>query len=178
MKTVLITALATLVLISFTMSCSNTSDFQSKDRGGGVEIGSAEDRKAIESAYDNWYSAWETKSSQLAAQDYSDDAFWVNAFGARRTGRAEIEDTLSQVFALDFVMAGKSRTVEKTIRFLKPDVALVESRVQREGQKTGSGEDLGTRNTTHLRVFFKSDGKWQIVSHLISDARSTESREH
>ena len=96
----------------------------------------------------------------------------------KRTGRVEIEKTLKEVFGMDFVMAGKSETVEKNVRFVKPEVAIVTSRVEREGQESGSGEKMETRKTSHLRVFVKSAGKWQIVSHLISDARNTERQEH
>jgi len=139
--------------------------------------GSAEDKKAIERAYQNWYTAWKTKDYKLASQDYSDDAIWVNAFGMRRVGREEIEITLKRVFDMANVTAGKSKTVEKTVRFIDPDIALVTSRVERIGQQTRAGKEF-TRKTSHLRVFVKSAGKWQIVSHLISDARSKERPEH
>lgn len=136
------------------------------------------DRAAIETAYQNWYAAWKTKDHMLAAKDYSDDAIWVNAFGMRRVGRKAIEQSLKDVFAMDFVMAGRSETVEKTVRFIPPNVALVTSAVEREGQKTSSGDDLPTRRTSHLRVFAKTAGSWKIVSHLISDARSKERPGH
>ena len=84
---------------------------------------------------------------------------------------------LKQVFALDFVMAGESRTVEKEITFVRPDVALLTNRVERVGQKTAAGAEF-TRSTSHLRVFVKSDGRWEIVNHLISDARSRGRAEH
>jgi len=137
-----------------------------------------EDRQAIETIYQNWYTAWETKDYKLASQDYSDDAIWVNAFGGRCVGRAEIEATLKRVFGMSSVMAGQSATVEKTVRFIDPDVALVTSRIERVGQKMPTGTTLPTRHTSHLRVFARSDGKWQIVSHLISDARSKATPEH
>ena len=79
---------------------------------------------------------------------------------------------------MDNVMAGKSKTVEKTVRFIDPDIALVTSRVERVGQQTRVSVDMPTRKTSHLRVFVKSAGKWQVVSHLISDARSKERPEH
>ena len=174
-----LSAFALTIMVLFIVSCSDSVSESNVDKNPVEPIAeSAEDKKAIETAYQNWYTAWETKDYKLAAQDYSNDAFWVNAFGMKRTGRAEIENTLKEVFAMDFVMSGKSKTVEKTVRFIKPDVALVESRVEREGQEMKSGEKLETRKTSHLRVFAKSNGKWQIVSHLISDARDTERSEH
>lgn len=135
------------------------------------------DQSLIEQVVENWNRAWQTKDAKLAAQDYSDDADWTNAFGMKRKGRAEIEKILGEVFALPFVMAGQSETANQSIRFIKPDVALVITRVERAGQRTPSGAELGTRQTSHLRVLMKSGGRWRIVSHLISDARDTERRE-
>lgn len=133
---------------------------------------------AVEQIIENWNRAWQSKDSKLAASDYSDDADWTNAFGMRKKGRAEIEKFLAEVFSLPFVMAAQSKVVEQSVRFVKPDVALVATRVERAGQRTPSGEELGTRQTGHLRVLVKSDGGWKIISHLISDARDPERREH
>lgn len=136
------------------------------------------DQVLIEQVVENWNKAWQTKDAQLAAQDYSDDADWTNAFGMKRKGRAEIEKILTQVFSIPSVMAGQSKTIEQSVRFIKPDVALVWTRVERAGQRAPSGAELGTRQTSHLRVLMKSERRWKIVSHLISDARDTERREH
>lgn len=136
------------------------------------------DQRAIEQGIENWNRAWQTKDAALAAQDYSDDADWTNAFGMKRKGRAEIQKFLAEVFSLPFVMAGESKVVEQTVKFIKPDVATVVTLVERAGQRTPAGETLGTRHTSHLRVLMKSGDTWKIVSHLISDARDPERREH
>ena len=139
---------------------------------------SADDRAEIEAAYADWYTAWRIQDPVLAAKHYSDDAEFVNAFGMRCVGRQQIQELLEEVFALDFVMAGESETVRKDVQFLRPDVALVASEIRRVGQRTAEDEALGDRKTTHLRVFEKRDGRWLLVSHLISDARKTERPEH
>jgi uncharacterized protein (TIGR02246 family) len=136
------------------------------------------DQALIEQAVENWNKAWQTKDAKLAAHDYSDDADWTNAFGMKRKGHVEIEKILAEVFALPFVMAGQSKTVEQSVRFINPDVALVSTRVERAGQRVASGEELGTRYTSHLRVMVKSKAQWKIISHLISDARNTEQPRH
>src|SRR5690606_25137795 len=69
------------------------------------------DRLQIEQAIENWNKAWQTKDYRLAAQDYSEEADWTNAFGMSRKGRTEIEQTLKEIFALPFVMEGESKTV-------------------------------------------------------------------
>lgn len=136
------------------------------------------DQAAIEQILENWNKAWQTKNAKLAAQDYSGDADWTNAFGMKKKGQAEIEKLLTEVFSLPFVMAAQSKVVEQSIKFIKLDVAVVVTRVERVGQRTPSGEALGTRETSHLRVLMKSAGSWKIVNHLISDARDPERRVH
>ena len=139
----------------------------------------APDSAAIEAALERWYRAWELRDAALGARDYADDAAWTNAFGMARRGRAEIEATLREVFALPFVVAGESRPTAQTIRWLRPDVALVVSRVERVGQQTPQGVPLGTRQTTHHRVFVRdAAGAWRIASHLISDARDRQQAPH
>lgn len=137
-----------------------------------AQIGpTASDSAAIFGALERWYQAWESRDAELGARDYTDDVEWTNAFGMTRRGRAEVEGTLREVFGLPFVVAGESQPTSQEIRWLRPDVALVVSRVERVGQQTSTGEPLGTRRTTHHRVFVRENDRWRIVSHLISDAR-------
>ncbi len=136
-----------------------------------VAAPTAADRAVILAAIDRWDKAWQVKDAALGAQDYSDDALWVNAFGMRRTGRRAIRETLAEVFGLPFVAAGNSMTIGHDVRFIGRDVAVVASRVERRGQLAPGGEELGARQTSHLRVFHRRKGRWVILSHLISDAR-------
>jgi len=132
---------------------------------------SAADRSNVLASIARWDMAWQTRDAVLASRDYSVDAHWVNAFGHTASGRAQIEGTLREVFALPFVVAGESRTVGHDVRFLGPNVAVVSTTVERLGQLAPDGQPLGTRNTSHLRVFQRQGRSWRIVSHLISDAR-------
>lgn len=138
----------------------------------------AHDRKAIEQTISNWETAWKTKNAKLAAHDYSADADWTNAFGMTRRGRTEIEALLEEVFLLPFVMAGESETASQSIRRLAPELVLVITRVERAGQLSSGGEEIGVRHTTHHRILQKTGDQWHIVSHLISDARETSRPAH
>ena len=65
----------------------------------GQSKGSKNDQALIEEKIENWNKALQAKDYKLAAQDYSDDADWTNAFGMKRKGRLEIEKVLAEVFA-------------------------------------------------------------------------------
>ena len=136
------------------------------------------DRVAVEAVIETWNEGWRTKNAELAAQGYAPDADWINAFGMRERGRDAIAARLKEVFGLTFVMGAQGRVVAQEIRFISPDVAVVITQVEREGQTSPSGEQLGRRRTSHQRVLVKEQDLWRIVSHLISDARDTTSARH
>jgi uncharacterized protein (TIGR02246 family) len=144
---------------------------------GPVSVDSG-DRVAIEAVIETWNEGWLAKNPDLAAQGYSAEADWINAFGMRERGRDAIAARLKEVFGLPFVMGAQSRVIGQEVRFIALTVAVVITQVEREGQKSPSGEQLGTRRTSHQRVLVKEQGVWRIVSHLISDARDTASTRH
>jgi uncharacterized protein (TIGR02246 family) len=138
---------------------------------------SQEERDAVLQTLDSWEEGWRTKDAALAARDYADDCDWTNAFGDRFQGKEALEDGLAFIFGLDFVMAGESEgNVIEDVAFLTPEVALVRSKLLRVGQETGTGEVMADRHVNHLRVLQKRDGRWVIVSHLISQAKEKGSR--
>jgi len=130
------------------------------------------DRSQIMQAIQRWEQAWEDKDADLAARDYSDDADWTNAFGMRRIGRERIEELLSEVFELPFVMAGTTTYEYHDFTTIERATVLVRSRAIRAGQQLPDGTTERPRRTNHLRVFSKSGERWAIVSHLISDERT------
>ena len=144
----------------------------------GPALAAGSDHVAVEAVIETWNEGWRTKDPDLAAQGYSADADWINAFGMRERGREAIAVKLKEVFALPFVMGAQGRVVGQEVRFIAPAVAVVMTQVEREGQKSPSGEQLGTRRTSHQRVLIKEQEQWRIVSHLISDARDTSSTRH
>jgi len=138
---------------------------------------SATDSTAINSKIEDWNQAWKIKDAKLAAKWYSDDADFTNAFGFNMIGKPAIEAYLTRVFKMDFVMAGNSEQTAIKLRYISDDAILAISTISRKGQQLSDGSQLGNRTTTHHRLFKKSSD-WQIVAHLISDARSIESNKH
>lgn len=132
----------------------------------------AADSAEIFGAIANWERAWKVQDAALAAQDYSDDADWTNAFGMRRTGRGSIKALLEEVFNLPFVMAGNTEYEYHDVRFVRSDVAVLRSRAIRAGQQLPDGTVEEDRRTNHLRIFERRDGRWSIISHLIGDERT------
>ncbi|MFC2954156.1 YybH family protein [Marinicaulis aureus] len=132
----------------------------------------AGDEAAVLATLDSWNRGWAEKDAALAVQDYADDTDWTNAFGDRFQTREELQEGLEFIFSLDFVMAGDSADNEfEDVIFLTPDIALIRSKLVRQGQQFNTGESRPDRHINHLRVLERRDGKWQIVSHMISQAQ-------
>ena len=131
----------------------------------------AADSAAVLATLDSWNRGWAETDAELAVESYAEDADWTNAFGDRFQGRAALFDGLEFIFGLGFVMAGDSGANEfEDITFLTPDVALLRSKLVRAGQQRSTGESMPDRHIHHLRVLERREGRWQIVSHLISQA--------
>jgi uncharacterized protein (TIGR02246 family) len=138
---------------------------------------SAKDSIQIVQKVDDWNKAWEIKNPELAAKWYSDDADFTNAFGFNMIGKEAIEEYLTRVFKMDFVMAGDSEQTSLKLKYISENIVLVISTISRKGQKLSDNRELGSRRTTHYRLFQKTN-RWNIIAHLISDARSIESNKH
>ncbi|MGB5821075.1 MAG: hypothetical protein WBG90_16435 [Saonia sp.] len=138
---------------------------------------SEKDSLEINGKIGDWNKAWKTKDASLAAKWYTNDADFTNAFGFSMIGKNEIEPYLARVFKMDFVMAGNSEQTSVKLKYISKNTVLAVSTIEREGQKLSDGKELGPRRTTHHRLFHKKDS-WEIVAHLISDARSIETNKH
>lgn len=121
---------------------------------------------------DSWNEGWKTRDVGLAIADYADDCDFTNAFGDRFEGKDQLKEGLTFIFSLDFVMAGDSESnAYQDVTFLSDSIAMIRSQLVRKDQKTDSGEVMKDRLINHLRVLEKREGRWLIVSHLVSQAK-------
>lgn len=129
------------------------------------------DAAAIQAIISNWDRGWKEFNAALATKDFATDADWTNAFGRVRKGRAAVEEYLGGQFALPQMRSRTSTPSTVSIRFVKPDVAVVNSTRETSGQRSASGAPYPVRKTHDLRVFVNDQGRWWIVSHLIMDEK-------
>jgi len=139
---------------------------------------STKDSAQVASIIEDWNRAWVNKDYLLASRWYSQDAKFTNAFGDHRKGQGEVEALLKEVFALPFVMSGKTETTEHQYQILDDNHVIVHSAVIRKGQQMPDGSLMPDRQTSHLRVFHKGKDGWKIKAHLISDARDKQNSKH
>jgi uncharacterized protein (TIGR02246 family) len=109
--------------------------------------------------YHHLLDCWNQRDAQAFAALFAEDGSSVGFDGSPMNGRAEIADTISQIFAdrMTAVYVGKIREV----RFLSPEVALVRAVC---GMVPRGQQDLNPAvNTVQSLVATWRDGAWRIA---------------
>lgn len=130
------------------------------------------DQDAIGETLLSLLSGFQERDVERLSKVYSSDADWVNAFGTVKKGSQQILDYLQGLFADENFNAGKLKAPpESKLRVLTPDVVLVSTHLQVEGQKLVGGGAIEVRDNHSLRVLQRqADGSWFIVSEMYNDA--------
>ncbi|MEM1340622.1 MAG: hypothetical protein AAF717_12980 [Bacteroidota bacterium] len=115
------------------------------------------DRKVLIKAIEDYNKAWDTADVDLAIANYSTNIYWVNSVGDVIRNRTKLQDYLSFIFKLDFVMEAKRLPQLDEITYLDDDIGIVQSVHLESGAKN-----------FHLRVFQKQGDNWKIINHLTS----------
>ena len=157
-------AFAMLVLI-FALPCVAPSQTETLSN----RSGSNEDAAAIKQVIMHWQEGWDQLNSKPLIGDYADDADWMNAFGRKQKGAADIVTSMESLFRSPAVKARRTTFGEPRIKFLRPDVALAYRDYQSVGTKLPDGKDMPRRNTHSTWILTKESGKWLIASQVISD---------
>ena len=110
--------------------------------------------------------------AELVSRNYADDADWTNAFGVRRKGSTQIRAYLSELFGRpQFRSRAPSGPATVSIKFVRPEVAVVRSFRVVAGQRGPNNEELLPRRIHRQLVMTKERGAWVIVSELVMDER-------
>lgn len=129
-----------------------------------------DDKQQIESIIKTIAEGWKEKDVEKSTKHYDDNVDWTNAFGDRMQSKEELKVLLAEIYAFDFVMKGKSENQYNDIDFLTQEIAIVRSKTVVKGQEWSDGAAMKDRHNHHLMVFQKKEGKWKVISHLISQA--------
>ncbi|MFQ5792179.1 MAG: YybH family protein [Acidobacteriota bacterium] len=123
----------------------------------------AAEEEAIQQAADAFTAAWNNGDAKAIAELFAPDGDSVSPEGELATGREEVEKR----YAEDFSETYKGTTISITttsIRFLEPDVALVDGSYEIAGMKGPEGEEMPVVKGLYLNVCMKEGGQWLIVS--------------
>jgi uncharacterized protein (TIGR02246 family) len=160
-------------LALFTMAAAMLGLASAQGNAGGQrQLGSADDEAAIRTIVGHWQQMWEKFDASYLKSDYADDADWLNAFGVRIQGAANILAFMEGMVKRPNVQGRQTTWEEPRIRFVRADVALAYRDYKTLGHKTLDGKAMPQRNTHGTWMLTKDGGKWRIASQVIYDDNS------
>ena len=121
------------------------------------------DEEAITGIIAETTEAFSKHDAKTWAQYCTDDAQLVTVRGESMKGRAQIEQGLATIFKT----RGRNvtlKTLHVSLRFIRPDVALVHVTNELSGLLSPEGQTLSPHQELGIRVFVKDHGAWRITA--------------
>jgi uncharacterized protein (TIGR02246 family) len=125
------------------------------------------------SDFDETGSGRGTVLAERRAALFSDDAVFVNAFGARVEGRDSVHAFWKQLYTSGSFGSSKVERLDRQQRVLAPDFVLVDHVERITGQRVPeSGREMPPR-TAHITLLLRRQegGDWSIVYYRAGDVR-------
>jgi uncharacterized protein (TIGR02246 family) len=121
------------------------------------------DKSAIEAVVTQFKDAWNQHDAHAFAALFTEDADFTNVRGEQASGRKAVEDMHAPLF-IGVVFKDSRLTGElRSVRFLKPDVAVADV----DWEMTGAGGPGGVARPPRKGlldwVLVKTSGSWLIV---------------
>ena len=118
------------------------------------------DAEAIQDILKQMEAAWNSYDSVSLAALFSEDANFIQIFGGQLDGRAAIEASHRVIF--DTIYRGSHASfILRSIRFLRPDVAVVFVGAHLQFKEGNETREMKTRPTL---VVVKEQANWRIVT--------------
>jgi uncharacterized protein (TIGR02246 family) len=149
-------ALAAVVAVSL-------ATFGTASMLGAQQAGSDEDEVAIRKVIVEMTDGFNSHDGKAATRMYAPDARFVSVRGDMMNGQAEIEKGLSAILSSRAKNATQ-RTMDVTVRFIRPDVALANVTNELSGLVAPDGHGLPSHQELSLRVFVKDAGIWHVAA--------------
>ena len=118
------------------------------------------DEQAIRAILQRLEAAWNRCDSAAFAAAFAEDATFIQIFGGQLDGRAAIDGSHRHIFETIY-KGSHVKFVLRSVRFLRPEVAVVFARAELHFNEGGHPREMQTRPTL---IVVKDQGKWQIVA--------------
>jgi uncharacterized protein (TIGR02246 family) len=116
-----------------------------------------------------------TLNAQLSAEPFAEDAVWINAFGRRLVGRANIEKFFTGLYT-DRGYVERTVPEQPTIAeivFLRPDVAVARVYSRSLGQRLADGSVIAERRSHNTMTLTREASGWKVRYEIVTDERES-----
>ncbi len=155
MKRTLMIAILPVVIVSFFFGYTVTCGAQNPSNRN--------DEEAIKKVIVGTTEAFNKHDAKAFTRFYTPDAELVTVRGERMKGAAEIEKGIAAIFATR-AKAVTLKTLDVTVRFIRPDVAVAHVTNELSGLVSTEGEQLPAHRELSIRVLVKEHGGWLVTA--------------
>jgi uncharacterized protein (TIGR02246 family) len=128
--------------------------------------GSAQDEEAIRKLHQSFAEAWTNHDTQAMSMFWAEDGDFIGPDGQLIAGRSRIENYLAEAHTGDFATAKLAITV-KGIRFLTPEVAVVNAEAEISGGRDWYDKPMASQKAVSTSVVVRRDGKWSAAAYRL-----------
>jgi uncharacterized protein (TIGR02246 family) len=138
--------------------------------------GTPEDEASVRAVIVKMTDDFNKHDTKALSQVYAPDADYVNVAGQSAKGPADIEKFLVAAHSTRLKEAN-IKTLNLTIRFIRPDVALVRETHVMRGFLGPDGTKVPPYQETNLRVLEKENGVWLLTAGQNTTVATTQKRD-
>src|SRR5271157_3323772 len=139
-------------------------------------LGTPEDEASVRAIIVKMTDDFNKHDTKALSRMYAPDADFVNVAGQSAKGPAEIEKFLVVAHSTRLKEAN-IKTLNLTIRFIRPDVALVRETHVMSGFLGPDGTKVPPYQETNLRVLEKENGVWLVTASQNTTLATTQKRD-
>lgn len=127
---------------------------------------------AVKQVVAGFSDGWNTHDAHAMCASLADDVQWVNWRGEPLASRQAVEDEHAKLFADLYKNTHRTDTV-KSIRYLGPELAVVDDYWTMTGARKRDGSDWPYRAGYSNFVMAKRNGRWIVVVSHTADFNAT-----
>ncbi len=121
------------------------------------------DEQSVREIETAWDDAWNRHDADALAELLVEDVDFINVTGAWFKSRAEFRERMAQTHQGVF-KDSKRQTLETSVRFLSPDIAIIHARWEMSGLRNSDGSARDPWQGIITRVVMKRSGNWSVVA--------------
>jgi uncharacterized protein (TIGR02246 family) len=132
-----------------------------------ADLGEAAEERAVRAVADRFGAAWNRHDAKAMAATFAADGDIVNPYGEVVKGRPALEALFAREQA-GFARSSRFASTVESLRFLKPDIALVDGTVTVSGVR-GDGADApaATLKGRYTDIVAKREGQWLVLARRV-----------